>query len=118
MLCYAVIMTETSYIKPTQQGCMVYIHLTPGAKRCALGETTQDAQGRVYLKVYITARPVEGEANKMLRAWLADTLGVAKSRVNIVQGLQSRHKQVVVGLQADEVAVKLPAVPSQQMGLF
>lgn len=96
----------------------MFIHLTPGTKYCTLGETTQDAQGRVYLKVYITARPVEGEANKMLRAWLADTLGVAKSQVNIVQGLQSRHKQVTIDVLPEFCAQRLVAQPHQQPDLF
>jgi len=107
-----------AFIKVHPKGSLVFIHLTPGAKRCALGETTQDAQGREYLKVYITARPVEGEANKMLREWLADTLGIAKSRVEIVQGLQSRHKQVLVHLPPAVCSQTLVALPHQQPDLF
>lgn len=107
-----------AYIQPHPHGAVVFVHLTPGAKRCALGEAVLDAQGRTYLKVYITARPVEGEANRMLREWLAETLGIAKSRVEIVQGLQSRHKQVTLPLEAQVVAAKLVPLPPAQPQLF
>lgn len=46
------------------------------------------------LKVAITAPPVDGKANAYLTKFLAKQFKVPKSQVQIVKGLQSRHKQV------------------------
>ena len=56
------------------------------------------------LRVSIAAPPLDGRANAALVELLADTLGVAKSRVSIVRGLASRDKVVAVeGLAAEEI---------------
>lgn len=42
----------------------------------------------------VTAPPVEGGANLRLAALLAAEFGVARSRISIESGAQSRHKRV------------------------
>ena len=46
------------------------------------------------LKIRITAPPVDGAANEALIRFLADTLSVPKSQVEIVSGHTSRDKVV------------------------
>ena len=46
------------------------------------------------LKVKVSAAPVEGLANKALVTLLANTLGIAKGRVEIVSGRRSKMKSV------------------------
>lgn len=48
------------------------------------------------LKVALTAPPVDGAANAALVAFVAETLGVPKRRVQIVRGDKSRQKVVRV----------------------
>jgi uncharacterized protein (TIGR00251 family) len=48
------------------------------------------------LKVFLTAPPVAGQANKALIGILADHLGVRKSRVRIIRGEKSREKIVEI----------------------
>ncbi len=48
------------------------------------------------LKVRLTAPPVDGAANEALVKFLADTLSIAKSQVEIVSGHTSRQKIVRV----------------------
>ena len=48
------------------------------------------------LKVKLTAPPVDGAANKACVAFLAKTLGVSKSSVEIVSGHKDRNKVVAV----------------------
>ena len=56
------------------------------------------------LRVSVTAPPHDGKANAALLELLAETLGVAKSRLRIVRGHSSRDKVVAVdGLDAGEV---------------
>ena len=56
------------------------------------------------LKVRLTAPPVDGAANEALIKFLADTLSIAKSQVEIVSGHTSRQKIVRVnGISQDAV---------------
>lgn len=48
------------------------------------------------LKVYLTAPPVEGKANKALVEFLAEHFGVKKKQVRIVRGERGRDKVVEV----------------------
>lgn len=53
------------------------------------------------LEVAVAAPPVDGEANAALTAFLAKTLGVAKSSVSVVAGETGRHKTLAIrGLDA------------------
>lgn len=47
-----------------------------------------------FYKVYLSAAPVEGKANKALIEFLSEYFGVAKSRIEIIKGLKSRHKTI------------------------
>jgi uncharacterized protein (TIGR00251 family) len=61
-----------------------------------------------WLRVRVTAPPEGGRANEALVALLAVALGVARGRVQIVQGHTARTKQVVVeGLSEEEVRARL-----------
>ncbi len=58
------------------------------------------------LKVKVTAPPVEGEANTACRELLAKTLGVSRSKVEVVAGHTSRSKILLVnGLGAAGLSV-------------
>ena len=46
------------------------------------------------LKVRLTSPPVEGAANTLLLKFIAKTLGIAKSQIDIVSGEKSRHKRL------------------------
>ena len=48
------------------------------------------------VKIRLNAPPVDGKANEALVRFLAETLGVARSQIEIVAGHASRHKVVRV----------------------
>ena len=48
--------------------------------------------GPVRITLHVTASPVGGAANAACRAFLADLLGLAQSRILIVRGETSRNK--------------------------
>ena len=75
------------------------LHIQPGAK------STQSAglHGEA-LKLRLAAPPVDGKANACLIAFLADTLSVPKSAVELVSGASSRQKRVrISGLKAADI---------------
>jgi uncharacterized protein len=48
------------------------------------------------LRLRVTAPPVEGEANHLVQRVLAEALGVAPSKVEILKGQRGRRKKVRV----------------------
>lgn len=67
-------------------GAELAVRVTPKASRNALEET------ETGLKVWVTVAPEDGKANKAVVKLLADALGVAKSRLELVRGATSRDK--------------------------
>jgi uncharacterized protein (TIGR00251 family) len=60
------------------------------------------------LRIRLAAPPVDGAANAALAVFIADKLGIAKSRVQIVSGLTGRRKVVRIdGVTAQAVAAAL-----------
>jgi uncharacterized protein (TIGR00251 family) len=47
-----------------------------------------------FLRLRVTAAPVEGKANLLCRKILAESLGVSVSQVEILNGQKSRRKRV------------------------
>lgn len=86
------------------------VRVTPRASRNRI-EITESG----LVKVYVTAPPVDGEANVAVCELLAKTLKVPKSSVVVVSGETSRDKRIQVkGLSAAEVTTRL----SQQYKLL
>ena len=48
------------------------------------------------LKIWVTSKPVDGEANKKVIELLAKHLGIRKSVITIVMGSKSRNKVVEI----------------------
>lgn len=74
---------------------VIDVHVIPNASR-----TQADGLHDQALRVRLHAPPVDGKANQALVAWLADTLGMAKSQLELVRGQTSKRKQVKVRAQA------------------
>jgi uncharacterized protein (TIGR00251 family) len=67
---------------------LVDIHVMPNASSTQMQGLHDGA-----LKVRLHAPPVDGKANEALRVWLAQTLGIPKSSVNLERGAAARRKQ-------------------------
>lgn len=89
-----------SYYQEKSDGLVVHVRVQPRASRNQLDGLVDDR-----LRVRLTAPPLEGEANKACAAFLADLLGVAKSKVTLVSGPKSREKAFKV--EGDSAALLL-----------
>jgi uncharacterized protein (TIGR00251 family) len=79
-------------------GSALAVRVTPRASRNRIAEILSDGTIRIHL----TAAPVDGEANQALIAFLAKTLKIAKSKIEIVAGLTGREKLIsIVGMDAE-----------------
>ncbi len=79
------------WIRETPKGVIFKAAIQPGGSRNEIVGLKGDA-----LKIRITAPPVEGAANKMCVEFLAKTLKVRKSDVEIIRGQASRSKKLLV----------------------
>lgn len=75
------------------------VHVVPRARRTEVAGPYGDA-----IRIRIAAPPVDGAANTELLRFLAQRLGVARSRLEITAGASGRRKTVSVsGLSPEQV---------------
>jgi hypothetical protein len=78
-------------LRATAAGVTLAVRAQPGAKKSEIvgvyGEGTT-----AQLKIAVQAPPIEGRANSALIAFLSETFGLAKSKIEIVSGELSRSK--------------------------
>jgi uncharacterized protein (TIGR00251 family) len=87
-------------------GSALAVRVTPRANRNRIAEVMSDGTVRIHL----TAAPVDGEANEKLIAFLAKTLDIAKSRIEIVAGSSGRDKLIsIVGMDAATLHARISA---------
>lgn len=94
-----------SWLAERADGCVLSIHVQPGARGAGVVGEHGDA-----LKIRIDSPPIEGRANQALIAFLASRLGLAKGAVTLLAGESSRRKRVLVtGLPAADLLQRLNA---------
>ncbi len=81
----------------------VHVRIQPKSSRDAVIGERNDR-----IKVCLTASPVDGEANRALKTFMAKRLGIAKSSVTLHSGHRSRDKTLVIaGMPVGPVRAKL-----------
>ena len=89
-----------------KRGAALAVRVTPRASDNKITEVLNDGT----VKIHIAAPPVDDKANEELIKFLADVLGVPKSRIEIVAGLTGRDKLVsVLEMDADTVHRRIEA---------
>ena len=67
---------------------ILQLQVQPRAKRNRLVRQQEE------WKLQLTAPPIEGKANQACLEFLAQGLGIARSRVRLLAGEKSRHKRI------------------------
>jgi uncharacterized protein (TIGR00251 family) len=81
-----------------KKGSALAVRVTPRASHNEIVELMEDGT----IKVRIAAPPSDNEANETLIKFLAEVLGVPKSRLDIVAGTSGRDKLIsVVDMDAE-----------------
>lgn len=78
------------------------LHIQPGAKKTEFAGLHGDA-----LKIRLAAPPVDGKANEALIKFVAETLKLPKSAVNLKSGQTSRRKVLEISGSSREVLADL-----------
>jgi len=86
-------MAEKQYkMRDGKRGSALAVRVTPRASRNEIVEILHDGT----IKVRIAAPPADNEANETLIVFMAEILGVPKSRLDIVAGQTGRDKLISV----------------------
>lgn len=92
-------------IKEKAGNAVFLVQVLPRSSQCKLVGFQGD-----FLKIKITAPPVDGRANEECIRFLADVLGVKKDQVRIVGGLKAKKKTIAIkGLTIKDVEAVLSA---------
>lgn len=80
------------FLRVDKEGAVVVdIHVMPNAAQTRIQGLHDGA-----LHVRLKAPPVDGKANIALQTWLAKTLGIPRSAVELLRGETARRKQLRV----------------------
>lgn len=74
-----------------QNGLLLRCHIQPGARR---NQLIGMHDGR--LKIQLKAPPIDGKANAMLTAFLADVFPCSRAQITITHGIGSRKKTIQI----------------------
>lgn len=85
----------------------LYLRVTPKAAKERIKGTVDDADGQTRLRVYVTAAPENGKANRAVLALLAKALQLPKSDLSILQGKTDRDKMVAIASDIPDIAERI-----------
>jgi uncharacterized protein len=88
------------------QSVSIEVYVQPRASKTELAGMHD---GR--LRIRLAAPPVDGAANAALSVFIADKLGVAKSRVRVVSGLTGRRKVIRIDSVTTEAVAAALNIP-------
>jgi len=90
-------------VDTTAPGLRVLVRVRPGASRTSVG----GRYGAEALVVAVTARPVDGKANRAVLEAVAGAFGVRRSAVTLRTGQSARDKMVFVAGDPRELQRRL-----------
>ena len=83
-------------LRPDQNGLQIACRVTPKSSRNAVDGLHVASDGKISLKVRVTAAPEKGKANKALIKLLGKETGLAPSTMRVISGEQSRNKMILI----------------------
>ena len=96
-------MPAPTFLREQADGVLLSVKLQPRASKNEIAPPLGDE-----LKIKVTAPPVDAAANEALIELLAEKLGCARGRIELVRGHKSRHKTLKLhGFTPEEVMKNL-----------
>ncbi|WP_274532590.1 DUF167 family protein [Devosia sp. Root685] len=103
-------MPASSFFRPTPEGLLMFLRVTPNAGRDAIDGAESRDDGSTVLRIRVSAVPDKGKANAAVIALLAKPLGVPKSSISLVSGDTARMKTVLISAASADVEARLKAL--------
>ncbi len=86
-------MEQMPLIKEVQEGLIIRIKIVPSSSK---NDIILEEE---FIKIKVTAQPIENKANKALVEYLSKTFKVAKTNIEIIKGDISKEKTVLIKTQ-------------------
>ena len=83
-------MDTSKLFKQTQDGLFIKIKIVPNSSK---NEIIHEEE---FIKVKVTAQPIENKANKALIEFLSKKLKVPKTTIEITKGTTSKEKTILI----------------------
>lgn len=94
-------------LQTKNQGVYLFVKISPGASKTAFGKI-EHVQKKNFLKIYLKAFAVDGQANKALIDFIAEKLIIKKSSISIKSGLTQKIKTLFIeGVSIDQIVPKI-----------
>ncbi|MDA5192641.1 DUF167 domain-containing protein [Govanella unica] len=93
----------------TAEGLMLAVRVTPKSSRDGIDGIVEDADGKLWLKIRLTAAPEDGKANQALLRLLARMFRIPKSSLDILSGESARSKRVLLRGDGNQLAAVVAA---------
>ena len=77
-------------IKQTEKGLYIFVRVVPNSSKNQIVPEVE------FVKVKITAQPIEGKANKALIEFLSKEFKIPKTNIRITKGESSKDKTVLI----------------------
>lgn len=91
--------------RATKDVVELFVRATPKAAKERIDGFSLDADGRAYLKIYVTALPEDNQANNAIISLLAKKLSLPKACISLKSGGTHRLKCFSLdGISLEEVA--------------
>lgn len=91
-------------LKETKDGLIVNIKIVPNAKK---NEIIREEE---FVKIKITAQPIDGKANKALVEFLSKNFKIPKTSIKILKGETSKEKTILFETKDEEKLQKLKEI--------
>ncbi len=88
--------------RPHKEGTELFVRLTPKSSHNRIQGLYYDPEGQAFLKISVTAPPVDGLANKALITFLADKMDIPKSSISLLKGQTDRYKIMLIHQKNNE----------------
>ncbi len=86
------------WCEPWKEGCALTLKVTPRASRDAVLGAEEG-----WLRLALTAPPVDGKANEAARRFLAEALALPKGAIRLLSGQTARLKRFHIPLPPETV---------------
>jgi uncharacterized protein (TIGR00251 family) len=94
---------EKYYITKLGNRTVLKVYVQPGASHSGLVGLYGDPP---RIKIKVKAPPQDGEANLEIMQFLANFFEISKSKVEIIRGLTSRRKDLLIDLPVEKVGTR------------
>lgn len=100
---------DCNFLHEHEQGCTLPVRVQPGARKTSVLGIYGDGD-QAALKITLQAPPIDGRANEALVEFLAITLHIPKSHMQLLSGKTSRSKLLLLKrLSLNEAEARLSA---------